>query len=272
MLKVDHDLHVHSYLSECCHEKATHRPAAIVARAERMGLRTIGFADHVWVNPGLEPSDWYRGQDESRIMRLREDLESISTPVRVLVGCEAETIAPGKFGITREFAESVDFVLLACDHFHMTGFVEGPKSDRPRDIAESLLKFFRSAVASTLATVIPHAFFPCGSDRLFAPVVDSITDAEFLDAFGAAAERNVGIEITTGYLPAKADADGWSQKPWTVETPVRFLRLAKEAGCKFTFASDAHRLEAMESLPELDGFVRALDLTEEDIHPVVRGE
>lgn len=272
MLKVDHDLHMHSYLSGCCEEKDSHRPAAILARAERMGLRTVGFADHIWANPNLEPSDWYRPQDESQITRLREDLQSISTPVRVLVGCEAEMVAPGKFGITHEFAESVDFVLLACDHFHMTEFVEQPKSDSPRDIGEHLLKFFRSAVTSRLATVIPHAFYPCGKDPLFDRVAASISDAEFLDAFGAAAERNVGIEITTAYLPERTGGDGPDRIAWTVETPIRFLRLAKEAGCTFTFASDAHRLAAMDFLPALDVFVEALDLTEKDIHPVVRGE
>ena len=116
-MNIDHDLHVHTYLSACCEQKERQTPSAILALAEEMGVNTIGFADHIWVNPKLQPSDWYRSQDATQTARLRADLASISTNVRVLVGCEAEMIAPGKIGLTREYAAQLDFVLLACSHF-----------------------------------------------------------------------------------------------------------------------------------------------------------
>ena len=261
-MTIDHDLHVHTYLSDCCHDKEHHRPAEILAVAAEMGVRLIGFADHVWANPDLPASDWYRPQDASQISRLRDDLASVTTDVRVLVGCEAETVRPGQFGITREFAEQLDFVLLACSHFHMTGFVEQPSARTPRGLADHMLAFFRSAVTSGLATSIPHAFLPLGHYDLLDDAVATMSDGEFLDAFGEAADAGVGIEITVSYFPS-------SKKPsFSIETPMRVLSLARQAGCRFTFGSDAHDGAAQRRLPNLARFVEPLDLTPADLHPI----
>ncbi len=261
MQTIDQDLHMHTYLSACCEQKERQRPKAILELAGQMGVRTIGFADHIWVNPDLSPSDWYRPQNESQTARLREDLRSISTGVRVLVGCEAEMIAPGKIGMTPEYAQQLDFVLLACCHFHMREFVEQPASDAPRDIAAHLLKFFTAAVASNMATSIPHPFLPCGYTALFDAVIASISDSEFLDAFGLAAERGTGIEVTTAFLPSP-------ESNFSLETPVRFLSLAKRAGCRFTFGSDAHSPKTQQQLPELMRIVEAVGITDEELLPL----
>jgi len=266
-LQVDHDLHVHTYLSACCGDPENARPAKILARAEEFGLKTIGFADHLWANPELEPSDWYRPQDEAHVTRLREDLAGLSTPLRVLVGCEAETIAPGRFGITPEVAERFDFVLLPCNHLHMTGFVQQPPSDAPGDVARHQLTLFRSAVQSGLATAIPHPFKALAGEGLFDAMIATVSDAEFTDAFGLAAENGVAIEITRGFVPPARDAGA---PTWSLETPVRFLSLAKGAGCKFIFASDAHTLEDIGTVKNVQPIVDALGLTTQDIAPVAR--
>lgn len=100
-MKPDQDLHLHTYLSACCHDKERQIPAAILALADDMGVDTIGFADHLWANPSIPPSEWYRPQDESQISKLRADLTAVSTGVRFLVGCEADMISPGAFGLHR---------------------------------------------------------------------------------------------------------------------------------------------------------------------------
>jgi len=271
MLEPNHDLHVHTYLSACCGDKENHRPAGILAIAEEMGLDTVGFADHVWVNPDIEPTAWYAPQDETQIARLREDLSAVDSPVRVLVGCEAETIAPGHFGITPEFAASLDFVLLACSHFHMAGFVEQPPSHSPRDVGRHMLKFFRSAVESGLATSIAHPFHPLGYFDERDAAVATLSDAELSDAFGLAAERGVALEITAGYLPAPEKPETAEKPRMSVETPLRFLALAKQAGCKFTFGTDAHEPDSQLLLPQLKLFVDALELTRDDILPLALG-
>jgi len=258
-MRLDHDLHVHTYLSACCGDKDRQTPSAILSLAEDMGVNTIGFADHVWANPSLSPSDFYRSQDEGQIAKLRADLSTISTTTRVLVGCEAEMIAPGKFGITPQFAETLDFVLLACSHFHMNEFVAQPQSHAPRDIATHMLEFLRSGVSSGLATSIAHPLLPLGYLDQLDSAVDTISDAEFLDVFGVAVEHGVALEITTGFLPSQPE------NAFSVETPIRFLSLAKQAGCKFTLGSDAHNPEAQKRLPELAAITKAVGVTEQDI-------
>ena len=258
-----HDLHIHTYLSACCADKARQTPSNILRQTAGMGLETIGFADQVWVNPELAPSRWYRPQDAGQIEKLRNDLAATETPLRVLVGCEAETIAPGRFGITSAFAESVDYVLLACSHFHMTNFVEQPISRTPRAVAEHLLRFFRSAVQSGLADIIPHPFYPCGFLDLYDAAIAAIPDAEFLEAFGLAAECGVAVEITTAFFPPSQGC--FPGRPeFSLNTPMRALQLAKQAGCRFSLGSDAHRPDEMNSLPRLKCFLDSLSLTPKD--------
>jgi len=264
-VKINHDLHVHTYLSSCCIDKANHTPRSILELAEKMGVTTIGFADHVWANPAIAPSSWYRPQNEDQITRLRQDLAGISSTVRVLVGCETDIIAPGKFGITPDFARQLDFVLMPGGHFMMEGFVEQPESDSPRDIGKHLLKFFIAGVKSGLATAIAHPFFPCGYTDHFDRTIAAISDAEFTEAFGTAAELGVGIEITTGFLPPRPDGFTFS-----VETPLRFLSSAKRCGCKFTFGSDAHDPARQQKLPRLALLTDTIGLTENDLLPIIR--
>jgi len=262
-MKLNHDLHVHSCLSACCEDKENQTPAAILSLAEDMGVRTIGFADHVWTNPNLSPNCWYRPQGENQIVNIRRQLASVSTTVRVLIGCEAETIAPGQFGITPEFAQELDFVLLACSHFHMKDFVEQPESDSPQDLGRHMLKFFRSAVSSGFATSIPHPLLPCGHLDKYDEAIASISDAELLDACGLAHDNGVAIEITIGFLPND------SNRRFSIETPIRFLSLAKQAGCKFTLATDAHSPKAQKRLPELARLIEAVGLIDKDVLPLL---
>ena len=267
-MHITHDLHVHTYLSSCCSDKAHQIPREILRIAEEMGTTTIGFSDHLWMNPDVAPSDWYRPQDATQVARLRADLAQIDTPVRTMVGCEADMRAPGAFSITPAFAESLDHVLLACSHFHMRDFVVQPASHAPRDVAEHLLAFCASGVTSGLPTSIAHPFVPLGHIEDLDAIVASISDAEFTDVFGLAAEHGVALEITVDYLPP---APGTGSASFSVETPLRLLTLAKAAGCTFTFGSDAHSPARLRDLPRLAFFAGALGLTEADLHPVVRG-
>ena len=103
-----------------------------------------------------------------------------------------------------------------------------------------------------------------GYMHVFDKTIDYISDAEFLDAFGLAADNEVAIEITTGFLP------DFSRFNFSIETPIRFLSLAKQADCKFTLATDAHSPEAQRLLPELSAITSAIGIKEKDILPMLR--
>ena len=116
-----------------------------------------------------------------------------------------------------------------------------------------------------LATAIAHPFLPCGFDEQFENAIASISDAEFAEAFGLAAERGVGIEITASFLLPRTDGTYFAS-----ETPLRFLAIAKRCGCKFTFGSDAHDPERQKMLPYLAALADAIGLTESDLIPLLR--
>ena len=261
-MKILHDLHVHTYLSACCRDRENMTPAKILAEAAARGGQLVGFSDHIWMNKDVPASGWYRPQDATQIRRLRNDLAALEehTSVRVSVGCEADMRAPGEFSITPEFAACLDHVLLSCSHFHMKDFVEQPADTTPRAVAEHLVRFFISGVESGLATSIAHPFLPVGDTERLDAILGSLSDAELTDALGVAAERRVALEITVGFLPKPAP-----QPSFSLETPLRLLTLAREAGCRFTFGTDAHDMDALGSLSRLQPLVDRLGLTAADL-------
>lgn len=262
-MKITHDLHLHTYLSSCCHDKENMVVNRIIEAAHSIGLATIGFSDHVWMNPAIEPSPWYKPQDAAHIERLRDDIAAAdSRGIKISFGCEADMRAPGQYSITPEYAATLDHVLLSCSHFHMTKFVEQPEENTPAGIGQHLIKFFVDGVNSGLATSIAHPFMPVGNYESLDAIIGSISDSQFSDACAEAAANSVALEITLGFLPKTQD-DG--RPAFSLETPVRMITLAKEAGCKFTFGSDAHDIEKVIRLPRLQYFIEKCQLTENDI-------
>lgn len=277
-----YDLHIHTALSACCPEKDIQLPAQILALAQEMGLEAIGFSDHVWANPDVQPSAWYAPQGIEQITRLRHMLAELSSEEkisdattsdatfprpRILVGCEAETIAPGVFGMTADFAATLDFVLLSCSHIHMKDFVAQPSNEQPYTIAMHLLEMFRSGVCCPWATSIAHPLVPFGRMENYAAIMDSMPEDALQEACGLAAEKGVALEITTSFLPStEAAHDG--PLPWSMETPLRLITTARDAGCRFTFGTDAHVPERQKGLPALAELVSLAGLTPKDILPI----
>ena len=91
-----------------------------------------------------------------------------------------------------------------------------------------------------------------------------MSDGELSDVFGLAHDHAVAIEITRAFLPAAPHPQ------FSIETPIRFLSIAKQAGCTFTLGTDAHEPETQKRLPELAALTRAAGVTEEDVPPILR--
>lgn len=263
MIKIEHDIHLHTVLSKCCTSEKQTLPN-IIEKARELGLKQIGIADHLWANHNVKPDPFYNGQDERQISTLRRQIESIEVPddLEVLVGCEAEMAAPGCFGITPEFGNTLDFVLLSTDHFHFRNFVSQPSEQTPRGLAKHMIKMFIAGASSGLATSLAHPMFPYGFFDIYEAAMQELSDQELLDAFYVAAEHKVALEITGNYLPDSRRAVNFS-----IEVPLRIIELAQKAGCRFTFGSDAHTLEQMSRIHELEYFVTALDLSIADVMP-----
>lgn len=265
---VDHDLHVHTTLSSCCGDPEC-TAGKLLRRAEVLGLRTIGFADHMWDNPACPPSDWYAPQTYEHIARVRDDIAATGSPVRALVGCESDFFGPDNIGITPEVAARLDFVLLPCSHLHMEHAFGKSSRRRPAETARLLTDLFAGAVAAGVATGIPHPFVPCGRwERQTDEIIACISDEQFADLFGRAAERGISIEVHPGhFLPGHDDDTARRRR----ETFFRVLTIARDAGCRFHFASDAHQLIELDKVTRLAPYAAQLALTADHILPLARG-
>ncbi len=262
---IDHDVHVHTTLSACCGDlNAT--PANIIARAAQAGLKTIGFADHLWDSAMPGAMDWYRPQDLPHVLQTRALLPADCRGVRVLVGCESEYCGDGKVGISSQAASQLDFVLLPISHFHMRGFVVPADLHAPDAIARLLVTRFNQAVGLGLATGIAHPFFPLGHEARLDEIHSLISDDVFAAGFARAAANGVSIEISTIMFP---DCCGQGAA-FKDETFLRMLRIAKRNGCCFHFASDSHELAGIGRVLKLAPVADELGLAEQDIHPRFR--
>ena len=139
------DFHIHTYLSECCQDKALMRPVNIIRKAEALGYKGIGFSDHYWEN-GFEC-----------IRKIKDDLKELHSGITILVGCEADLFSETRYSITPEEIRSLDldYVILATNHFHLKDS-EKPKDKKPRTAALHWLSFMRAGILSGIADIIPH--------------------------------------------------------------------------------------------------------------------
>ncbi len=263
-MKILSDMHIHTDLSRCC-RSPEQTMENVIKTWSKGGIKKIGLADHVWDSPEYPASVWYEPMDGSANLQLHDVIHARQWDIEILVGCEADTQAPGVFGITHELKNNLDYVMMSASHFHMKEFMEQPVDTSPRGIAEHMLAFFVSAVSSGLADAIVHPLFPFGYDSTYEAAITSLSDAELTDAFGIAAENNVGIEINPCFLPNPARG-----RIFSPETPIRVFSLAKAAGCKFTFGSDAHAPEEFHNLQRLQKIADALNLTENDLHDIAK--
>ncbi len=265
---IDHDFHVHTTLSSCCNDpKST--PENILEAAARAGLKSLAFTDHMWDSSVPGASKWYAPQDYEHIMQIRERLPEDHRGIRVLIGCETEYCGNGKVGISRATAEKLDFVLIPMSHLHMKGFTIAETITAPEDVAALMVQRFHEVLDLGLADAIAHPFLPLGFKEQVDEIVGLISDQQFLDCFGRAAELGVGIEVTTGFFPGLSSGE---REGWHDSTFLRVLSLAKQAGCRFHFASDAHTLAGIGNVQNLAPYVAEIGLTREDLSPVARGE
>jgi histidinol phosphatase-like PHP family hydrolase len=263
---IDHDLHVHTNLSSCStDEEAT--PQNIIIRAADFGIKTIGFANHMWDKSIPGPDPFYVGQDYEHIMKIQDQIPQDTHGVSILTGCESEYCGDGKVGISMEVANKLEFVLLPMSHLHFKGFVEPVGITALSDVAALMVKRFKEVIELGIATGIAHPFLPIGYYQHVDEIIAEIPDDEFKVCFSRAAELGVSIEVTTGFFPGCLGID---IKGYHDTTFLRVLSIAKKCGCYFHFASDAHKLKNIGDVLKLEKYADALGITRNDILPLLR--
>ena len=255
---VDHDYHIHSYLSLCSHDDE-HTAARILQYAKEHGLRKICLTNHFWDETVPGASGWYRKQDYAHIC---EELPLPTDPdVEFVFGCETDMDKHLTLGLAPEHFDRFGFIIIPTTHLHMKGFTveEGITLE---ERAEAYIK----RLAAVLDMDLPFhkigiAHLTCS---LLAPgewqdhlkVLDMISDEEFTRLFTKAAKVGVGIELN---FPAN------SYSKEDLPRAIRPYKIAKACGCKFYLGSDSHKVCEQESgYANLQAMVDVLDLEESD--------
>ena len=262
---VDHDLHIHTCLSLCSGDPEQ-TPARILRYARENELSTVCLTDHYWDEAIPGASEWYR---KSNFARIRESL-SFMPPrdVSFLFGCETEMDKHFRLGISEKMLSYFDFVIVPTTHLHMTGFTIDEKDSAPERRAELYVKRLDALLSMDLP------FHKIGIAHLTCPLIDvkngalrvlnMISDEVLRALFARVAEKGAGVELN---FSASAYTGG------ELAAVLRPYRIAKEAGCRFYFGSDAHRPDAF--LTAKANFIKItslLQLREEDKFTVKAGE
>lgn len=264
-MRANHDIHTHTTLSKCCE---TYEATAknYIENAAKMGLKVLGFSDHMWDSNIPGQSRWYRSQNQDHILMIKNVIPEDTKGVNVLVGCEAE-FAQGTLAITPETAAKLDYVLVPHSHTHMKGFVLPLEADTHEKHAKYLLESFLKLVTHKdhkLITSVAHPFCPGVNRKEYESILTFITNAQFKECFMAAKENGIGIEINTSIF---------SEIPREVVPYCNFFRMfkiAKECGCSFSAGTDSHSLEDYKYFDYFDIVSDLLGITEDDYIPLIK--
>ena len=249
----ENDFHVHTHHSPCAEDKFNAHPLRMLAHAESLGIKVIGFTDHFAQYPE-EAIPFLAPCGPAIIDRLREELQANPTEVQALVGCEADQMALDALSIDAAYAERLDFVVVAASHFHLTG-VQQPPSLEPRSVAEHFLAFLRAALEHGFVSAIAHPFYAPGN-VLGDPetYMAQIRDAELYEIAELARENRIAMELN-GHL---------GREPGYLRATKRFFQICRGVGVKLTFGSDAHHPRGLGSSPALEDAITFLGLGPDD--------
>jgi len=236
-----YDFHVHTYYSPCArrldeHGRPLASPERLLERAAELGLRAIAFTDHFIQDPAASGVViYYKGTGPAMLDNLRLELARMhpDPPVEVLVGCETETMRDGWVGVDREFAHSLDIVLVPTTHYHLPD-VPRPPSWAPADVAAHMMDQLEAVLRLDYIHAIAHPFADhedlIGDLRA---IYEAMSPARLQDILGLAAEQGIALEVNGAALTSR-------KLPHYPAIYAEICRLAKDLGVRFTYGSDAH--------------------------------
>lgn len=218
--------HTHSVFSKCAKPEMAFE--AMIAAAEKYGLETLAVTDHS--DPG-DDIDTY-----ANFLLLKERLNDIKTPVRVLIGAELSAYGVGKYAESCEVDRALDFASYSHIHYHLSVW-EQPEDRSPRGYARHMISVLDALLETGRADNIAHPFSPCKmhffNESQRTETLSGISDAEL------------------GRILEKGEKNNCS---WEIHTPTffrypdfskRFFNIGREVGAHFVVGTDAHTLSAL---------------------------
>lgn len=216
------DWQIHTTRSKCA--KPENTIAAICATLDARGMTMAGLSDHIDA-----PDDQARFAEIIRANR--KDIADANPDCRVYVGAEASMLRPSQCALHADTAEQLDYVLVACNHYHLAGLVEAPASFKPESFASHFCDMVLGAADLGYADSVPHPFLnlKCGPELAFA-TLRCYTETRLAEVLARAAAADLAFEIN----------------PYHAGQAVEWFRdlvlEARRHGVKFTLGSDSHTL------------------------------
>lgn len=253
-LKIDHDYHIHSFLSSCSNDPLQ-TPETILEYAKKNHYSKICLTNHFWDNAVPGASDWYKPQNFAHIssaLPLPQDEN-----VTFYFGAETDMDMHGRLGIKKETISRLDFLIVATTHFHMEGFtipfgIENPQErsklwvSRFEDLLQMQLPFEKIGIAHLTCPTIYSR-----DKNIFLQVIDSISSKDLNKLFEKSALLKMGIEL---------NFNPFNYTDKELKIILRPYHIAKQKNCKFYFGSDAHHPNDL--LSSNKKFIRIAELLE----------
>lgn len=254
----NHDLHVHTNLSACARPSATLE--GYLGACVSSGIGILGISNHVWDSDVAGASPWYVPQNIDHVLRIRQEIASLSdcSSVRVLIGCETEFLGGKHLAMKKENAKLFDYVLIPHGHFHMAGLVRPHEVQSTDALRELLIERFVESVQFDLGvrTGIAHPFHTHGFDDVEEEILAGISDQTYRDCMAMAAMRQISIEINSCQLASSVTRTG----QW-----MRMLYFARDEGCTFHLGSDAHSINGLACHEQLVALAKECGIAEKDL-------
>lgn len=279
-MKIEHDIHVHTYLSVCGKDSATIE--AYVCSAKKLGIKKIGIADHMWdlkipftdsMRNSLNAGDgevilnWYRVQGIEHCRKILKDIEEIDTEgIEFLFGGEVDYCPGLGAAITVEEAEKLDFMVVPNSHTHhlMDKSLYEPYHKHAEFMLRATMDICTSETAPYV-TSLAHPFEAVCCPYPVEYLINAISDRQFKEVFCAAKENNIAAEINTSCFTSCKTIEELRN-----HYMIRVLSIAKDCDCTFTFGSDSHSDNGQDSILKGPIIADILGITEENLHPFVR--
>ena len=253
---VDHDFHIHSTISPCCHDE-NQTPEAILEYALKNGYKKACLTNHLWDENVESEAQWHEKQ---RFECLKSVLPLPQAEgVQFLFGAEADMDYNYVLGVSEETMKQLDFIAIPTTHMHLAGNTVRKKIETPEEGAEIWLLRLNALLEKSLPWhKIGIAHLTCG--HIFGSrtpeVIKLLKDEALYNVFSDCACKGVGIELNMKTLAMNEEEKKILLRPYYI---------AKDCGCKFYLGSDAHKTQALETAKEnFEDIITLLNLTEKD--------
>ena len=277
-MNITHDFHIHSHLSLCAHKSATAEAYAKIFKEQ--GIKKAGFSDHFWDdtyenshaylldNTGQHnPKGFYIPQNYEYLCQLKPELSAVDFgDTEIFFGCETDYDPVNRRpAITPETAEKFDFVLMPNSHTHMVMPIAYYEPYEKH--IDYMIQIYEDTLNSDVAkyiTSMAHPFEAVCCLYDYNILMRMITDDTLKRLFSKTAEKGIAIEVNVSCMKGKTPEEIADLEE------MRLYRIAKDEGCLFTFGSDSHDDLSHKYYSNATLVANLLNLTEKDLHPLVR--